>query len=146
MNVSTGMSNPPLPNTTGGFASEVFGQQPHEVDRVLSRLIQDNYDVAEARRGETSPEPDLPGTWTRMDDAAVRAAGIDQTLLHDAVTGFDASLSRDASGDVVVVYAGSDEWQEWLHNFRQGMGRQEHMYNHEQHLPADAKRSFGKHD
>src|SRR3546814_2568439 len=88
MNVSTGMSNPPLPNTTGGFASEVFGQQPHEVDRVLSRLIQDNYDVAEARRGETSPEPDLPGTWTRMDDAAVRAAGIDQTLLHDAMTGF----------------------------------------------------------
>src|SRR3546814_3488973 len=65
MNVSTGMSNPPLPNTTGGFASAVFGQQPHEVDRVLSRLIQDNYDVAEARRGETSPEPDLPGTWTR---------------------------------------------------------------------------------
>src|SRR3546814_14439915 len=92
MNVSTGMSNPPLPNTTGGFASEVFGQQPHEVDRVLSRLIQDNYDVAEARRGETSPDPDLPGTWPRMADAPVRPARIDQPLMHDPLTALAAPL------------------------------------------------------
>src|SRR3546814_8341297 len=77
MNASTGTSSPSSSTTPGGFAGDVFGQQPHEIDRVLSRLIQDNYDVADARRGEPSPETDLPGTWTRMDDAAVRAAGID---------------------------------------------------------------------
>src|SRR3546814_4570647 len=97
MNASTGMSSPSSSTTPGGFAGDVFGQQPHEIDRVLSRLIQDNYDVADARRGEPSPGTDLPGTWARMDDAAVRAVGIDPALLHDAMTGFDASLYRDAS-------------------------------------------------
>src|SRR3546814_17834882 len=122
MNVSTGMSNPPLPNTTGGFASEVFGQQPHEVDRVLSRLIQDNYDVAEARRGETSPEPDLPGTWTRMDDAAVRAVGIDQTLLHDDMNGCEASLHRISSVAEVVASAGIAERRVLTPNFDPDLG------------------------
>src|SRR3546814_3077664 len=112
MNASTGMSSPSSSTTPGGFAGDVFGQQPHEIDRVLSRLIQDNYDVADARRGEPSPGTDLPGTWARMDDAAVRAVGIDPALLHDAMTGFDASLYSDASGAVGVAYAGSAEWQD----------------------------------
>ena len=144
MNVSTGMSStssstPP----DGGFAGDVFGQQPHAVDRVLSRLIQDNYGVADARRGEPSLDSDLPGTWARMDDAAVRAAGIDPTLLHDAKTGFDASLYRDASGGVVVAYAGSDEFQDWPHNFGQGLGFQDAQYEQAIALAQDAKRAFG---
>src|SRR3546814_13496120 len=112
MNASTGMSSPLSSTTPGGFAGDVFGQQPHEIDRVLSRLIQDNYDVADARRGEPSPETGLPGTWARMNDAAVRAAGIDPALLHDAMSGFGASLYRDAGGAVVVADAGSAEWQD----------------------------------
>src|SRR3546814_19648376 len=95
MNASTGMSSPSSSTTPGGFAGDVFGQQPHEIDRVLSRLIQDNYDVADARRGEPSPGTDLPGTWARMDDAAVRAVGIHPALLHDAMTGCDPPLYRD---------------------------------------------------
>jgi hypothetical protein len=144
MNVSTGMSSTSSSTQPGGgFASDVFGQQPHAVDRVLSRLIQDNYDVADARRGDPLPESSLPGTWTRMDDAAVRAAGIDPTLLHDAKTGFDASLYRDASGAVVVAYAGSDEFQDWPHNFRQGLGFQDAQYDEAIALAQEAKRAFG---
>lgn len=144
MNVSTGMSSTSSSTPhNGGFAGDVFGQQPHAVDRVLSRLIQDNYDVADARRGEPSPESDLPGTWARMDDAAVRAAGMDPTLLHDAKTGFDASLYRDASGAVVVAYAGSDEFQDWPHNFGQGLGLQDAQYEQAIALAQDAKRAFG---
>src|SRR3546814_3373202 len=110
---------------------------------VCSSDLQDNYDVADARRGEPSPGTDLPGTWARMDDAAVRAVGIDPALLHDAMTGFDASLYRDASGAVVVAYAGSDEWQDWPHNFRQGLGLEDVQYDQAIALADEAKRAFG---
>lgn len=144
MNASTGMSSISSSNATnGGFAGEVAGQQPHAVDRELSTLIQDNYAVVDARRGKSSFEPALPGTWARMDDAAVRAAGIDPTLLHDVKSGFDASLYRDASGAVVVAYAGSDEWKDWPHNFRQGLGFQDAQYDQAIALAQEAKRAFG---
>src|SRR3546814_16754468 len=75
-----------------------------------------------------------------MDDAAVRAVGIDPALLHDAMTGFDASLYRDASGAVVVAYAGSDEWQDWPHNFRQGLGLEDVQYDQAIALADEADR------
>lgn len=144
MNVSTGMSGTSSSNVThDGFAREVAGQRPHAVDRELSTLIQDNYAVVDARRGESSFEPVLPGTWARMDDAALRAAGIDPTLLHDAKSGFDASFYRDASGAVVLAYAGSDEWKDWPHNFRQGLGFQDVQYDQAIALAQEAKRAFG---
>ena len=144
MNVSTGMSSTSSSNATGsGFAGEVTGQQPHAIDRELSTLIEDNYVVADARRGKSSFEPILPGTWARMDDAAVRAAGIDPTLLHDTKSGFDASLYRDASGAVVVAYAGSNEWKDWPHNFRQGLGSEDAQYGQAIALAQEAKRAFG---
>src|SRR3546814_12591577 len=110
---------------------------------VCSSDLQDNYDVADARRGEPSPGTDLPGTWARMDDAAVRAVGIDPALLHDAMTGFDASLYRDASGAVVVAYAGSDEWQDWPPNFRQGLALEDVQYDQAIPLAAEATRAIG---
>ncbi len=144
MNVSTGMSGSSSSITArDGFASEVAGQLPHAVDRELSTLIQDNYAIADARRGKSSFEPVLPGTWMRMDDAAVRAAGIDPALLHDAKSGFDASLYRDARGAVVVAYAGSDEGKDWLHNFRQGLGFQDVQYDQAITLAREAKLAFG---
>ena len=45
MNASTGMSGTPSIRTLGGFAGDVFGQQPRAVDRILPSLIQDNYAV-----------------------------------------------------------------------------------------------------
>ena len=144
MNASTGMSSTSSSNAThGGFAGEVAGQQPHAIDRELSTLIQDNYAVVDARRGKSSFEPVLPGTWARMDDDAVRAAGIDPTLLHDTKSGFDASFYRDASGAVVLAYAGSDEWKDWPHNFRQGLGFQDAQYDQAIALAQEAKRAFG---
>ena len=144
MNASTGMSSTSSSKATdGGFAAEVAGQQPHAVDRELSTLIQDNYAVADARRGKSSFEPELPGTWARMDDEAMRAAGIDPTLLHDVKTGFDASFYRDAQGAVVLAYAGSDEWQDWPHNFRQGLGFQDAQYDQAIALAREAKQAFG---
>src|SRR3546814_17088778 len=107
MNACTGMSSPSSSTTPGGFAGDVFGQQPHEIDRVLSRLIQDNYDVADARRGEPSHGTDLTGTWASMDDAAVRAVGINPALLTDSMTGFAVSLYlHDRPGSTSVRVEG----------------------------------------
>jgi hypothetical protein len=144
MNVSTGMPTTSSSTAMGdGFAGDVAGQQPHAVDRELSTLVQDNYAVADARRGVSSFEPVLPGTWQRMGDAAVRAAGIDPALLHDGKSGFDASLYRDASGAVVVAYAGTDEGKDWRHNFRQGLGFQDAQYDQAIALAQQAKQAFG---
>ena len=145
MNVSTGMplTTPSSVAVGDGFAGDVAGQQPHAVDRELSTLVQDNYAVADARRGVSSFEPVLPGTWQRMDDAALRAAGIDPSLLHDGKSGFDASLYRDASGAVVVAYAGTDEGKDWRHNFGQGLGFQDAQYDQAIALAQQAKLAFG---
>ena len=144
MNVSTGMSAVSSSTSTGnGFADEVAGQQPHAVDRELSTLLQDNYAVADARRGVSTFAPVLPGTWQRMDDAAVRTAGIDPSLLHDGKSGFDASLYRDASGAVAVAYAGTDEGKDWRHNFRQGLGFEDAQYDQAIALAQQAKQAFG---
>jgi type IV secretion system effector X-Tfes-like protein/DUF2974 family protein len=143
MNVSTGMPTTTSAAIGDGFAGDVAGQQPHAVDRELSTLLQDNYAVADARRGVFSFEPVLPGTWQRMEDAAVRAAGIDPSLLHDGKSGFDASLYRDASGAVVVAYAGTDEGKDWRHNFRQGLGFQDAQYDQAIALAQQAKQAFG---
>ena len=144
MNVSTGMPTTSSSAATGsGFAGDVAGQQPHAVDRELSTLLQDNYAVADARRGVSTFAPVLPGTWQRMDDAAVRAAGIDPSLLHDGKSGFDASLYRDASGAVAVAYAGTDEGKDWRHNFRQGLGFEDAQYDQAIALAQQAKQAFG---
>ncbi|RYZ69128.1 MAG: phospholipase, partial [Lysobacteraceae bacterium] len=144
MNASTGMySSSPSIATNGGFASEIAGQEPHAIDRELSTLIKDNYAVADARSGTSMLDPILPGTWARMDDATVRAVGIDPSLLHDAKSGFDASLYRDAGGAVVVAYAGSNEWKDWPHNFGQGLGFQDAQYDQAIALAQEAKRAFG---
>ncbi len=143
MNVSTGMPTTSSTATGSGFAGDVAGQQPHAVDRELSTLLQDNYAVADARRGVSTFAPVLPGTWQRMEDAAVRAAGIDPSLLHDGKSGFDASLYRDASGAVAVAYAGTDEGKDWRHNFRQGLGFQDAQYDQAIALAQQAKQAFG---
>ena len=137
MDISTGRA------TGDGFAAEVSGQQPHAVDRELSTLIQDNYAVTDARRGLSSFAPVLPGSWQRMDEPALRAAGIDPGLLHDSKSGFDASLYRDAAGAVVVAYAGSDELKDWKHNLRQGLGLQDAQYDQAIALAQQAKQAFG---
>ena len=126
-----------------GFAIQVAGQQPHAVDRELSTLIQDNYAVTDARRGVSSFAPVLPGTWQRMDDPALRAAGIDPGLLHDGKSGFDASFYRDATGAVVLAYAGSDELKDWKHNLRQGLGLQDAQYDQAIALARQARQAFG---
>lgn len=122
-----------------GFA----GPDPQPVDRALAALIQDNYDRADQLRGDPPIDRPLPGTWARMDDQDVRAAGIDPTLLHDAKSGFDASFYRDAQGSVALVYAGTDEGRDWKHNFGQGLGFEDAQYDQAIAVAREAKLAFG---
>lgn len=126
-----------------GFAGEVAGQQPHAVDRELSALLQDNYEVTDARRGEPLPPPSLPGTWARMADEDLRAAGIDPALMHDSKSGFDASFYRNADGAVALAFTGSDEARDWKTNFGQGLGFRDVQYDQAIALGQEAKQAFG---
>lgn len=129
---------------TGSFAGQIAGQQPHAIDRELSTLLKDNYAVSDQRRGvvDTIP-PAMPGSWSRMSDEDVRAAGIDPALMHDSKSGFDASFYRDAGGNVVLAFTGTDELKDWKHNLGQGLGFQDAQYDQAIALGREAKAAFG---
>lgn len=119
------------------------GADPQPVDRVLAALVQDNYDRVDQRRGDPPIDRPLPAGWARMDDDALRAAGIDPSLQHDAKSGFDASFYRNDQGSVALVYAGSDEGKDWKHNFGQGLGFKDAQYDQAIALAKEAKLAFG---
>lgn len=122
-----------------GFA----GPDPQPVDRALAALVQDNYDRADQLRGRPPVDRPLPTGWTRMGDEEVRAAGIDPALLHDTKSGFDASFYRNAGGQVALVYAGTDEGQDWKHNFGQGLGLEDAQYDQAIAVAREARLAFG---
>ncbi|MGH8060878.1 MAG: XVIPCD domain-containing protein [Pseudoxanthomonas sp.] len=134
--------SPPATHGTG-FAGEVRGQLAHAIDRELSTLLQDNYAVTDLRRGVAGDAPQLPGTWARMDEDDVRAAGIHPALMHDAKSGFDASFYRDAQGHVILAFTGTDEGRDWKHNFTQGLGLKDEQYDRAINLGRKAKDAFG---
>lgn len=138
------MNDVSRPDRSGsGFADGIAGQQPHAIDRELSTLLQDNYAVTDLRRGVQSHAPTLPGTWARMSDDEVRRLGIDPSLMHDARSGFDASFYRNAQGNVVLAYTGSDEGKDWKHNFGQGLGFDDMQYRQAIDLAKTAKNALG---
>ncbi len=128
------------PEAAPGFA----GTSPQPIDRVIASLVQDIYDIAGQRRGGAAIDRPLPGTWSRMDDGALRAAGIDPALLQDRKSGFDAAFYRDASGNVALIYAGTDEGRDWKHNFGQGLGFKDAQYDQAIALAREAKLAFGE--
>lgn len=125
--------------TPRGFA----GTQPQPIDRVLASLVEDTYDRAGQRRGQPPVDRPLPGTWTRMGDDDLRAAGIDPALTQDRKSGFDAAFYRDAGGTVALVYAGTDEGRDWKHNFGQGLGFKDAQYDQAIALAREARLAFG---
>lgn len=135
--------NHPAPLAPQSFADQVGGRQPRAIDRDLSTLLQDNYVVTDLRHGIPGTGPTLPGTWTRMSDDELRAADIAPALQHDARSGFDASFYRNAQGQVVLAFTGTDEGKDWLHNFGQGLGLRDEQYDQAIKLGERAKRAFG---
>ncbi|MFT4196700.1 MAG: DUF2974 domain-containing protein [Pseudoxanthomonas sp.] len=136
-------SHPGSASDGQGFAERFAGRQPQPIDRELSALLLDNYTVADLRRGQAGDAPALPGGWTRMGEQDVRALGIDPALMHDARTGFDASFYRNARGNVVLAYAGSDELQDWKHDFAQGLGLDDAQYRQAIALAKAARTALG---
>ena len=141
------MSTHDLPGTSASapFAEAVRGQQPQAVDTQLPALLQDLYATAEQRRaGGAETFAPLPDGWSRMDDAAVQGAGIDPSMLHDAKSGFDAALYRNAQGNVVLAFCGTDEGKDWKHNIGQGLGFSDAQYASAMQLGSQARQAFGE--
>lgn len=125
------------------FAGRVAGQQPHAIDRELSALLQDNYNWTDERRARDFEAGRLPGDWRRMEDAALREAGIDPALLHDGKSGFGANFYTNGQGHVVLAFTGTDEGQDWKHNLRQGLGLRDAQYDQAIDLAGQARRAYG---
>jgi hypothetical protein len=125
-----------------GFATRIQGQQPRSIDRELAILLQDGYAVSDERHGVPTNAPALPGTWSRMSDDDLRAAHIDPVLTHNARTGFDAAFYRNAEGQVVLAFVGTDEGQDWKHNFGQGLGWDDSQYKQAVQLGRKAKENL----
>lgn len=126
-----------------GLAAGVAGREPHVIDRELSAVLQDNYNWTDERRGRGLVESQPPDGWTRMDDEALRQAGIDPALLHDARSGFGANVYTSAQGHVVLAFTGTDEGRDWRHNLGQGLGLRDAQYDQAIELAGEAHRAFG---
>ena len=126
------------------FAGQVAGRGPHELDRTLSAMLQDNYSWTDERRGREFAVSVPPEGWHRMDDAVLREAGIDPAMLHDGKSGFGANFYRNGQGHVVLAFTGTDEGRDWRHNLRQGLGLRDVQYDQAIALAGEARRAFGQ--
>lgn len=128
-----------------GFGVRMRGTEPQAADIIFPKLVQDLYEVADARRlGQAHPAPDLvPDGWTRIPDAQLRADGIDPALLRSDRNGFDAGFYRGADGQVALVMAGTNEAQDWKHNFRQGLGLTSDQYTQAFEVARKAQVAYG---
>ena len=127
-----------------GFATRILGQQPQPIDRELATLLEDAYMVSDLRRGVPTSGAALPGTWRRMSDEDLHAANMDPVLTHNARTGFDAAFYRNAEGQVVLAFVGTDEGRDWKHNFGQGLGWDDSQYKQAVQLGRKAKENLGE--
>jgi hypothetical protein len=127
------------------FDEAVRGKPPQAVDAQLPTLLQDLYVTAGQRRaGGAERFAPLPGGWTRLEDGAVQRAGIDPGMLHDAKSGFDAAFYRNAQGNVVLAFCGTDERKDWKHNIGQGLGFADAQYAAAIQLGSQARQAFGR--
>ncbi len=121
------------PAGTGGALPDVRGQDPQRIDIDLLRLNKDLY--FDGGQG-------IPG-WTPLGDAELAAAGIDPAALVDPATGLQAAIYRGADGRHALVFAGSNDLQDWITNARQGLGFDDAQYNQAVALAQDARAAFG---
>lgn len=114
------------------FADEVRGTQAKPIDKTLSRLMDDLYDLG----------PGVDG-FKPLSADELRGKGIDPASLENKDSGFLARIYGDEHGHYVVAYSGTDEGKDWLTNFRQGLGFEDAQYNQAMALAREAKVAFG---
>ena len=111
----------------------VRGQDPQSIDIDLLQLNKDLYfDGGQGISG-----------WTPLSDAELIAAGIDPASLVDPSTGLQAAIYRGADGRHALVFAGSNDLQDWITNARQGLGFDDEQYDQAVALAQKASVAFG---
>ncbi|WP_394841400.1 DUF2974 domain-containing protein [Pendulispora brunnea] len=119
----------------GSFSEQVSGQAPKPIDGTFADI------AADVSRGTPGTGP-IDG-FTRLTDEQLQAAGIDPSSLRDPSSGFQAGIYRDANGNTVLAYSGSNDLKDWKTNFTQGLGFSDAQYNQAISLAKDAKAAFG---
>ncbi|WP_394821783.1 hypothetical protein [Pendulispora albinea] len=116
------------------FSEQVRGTDPKPIDGTFAQIAGD------VPRDGTGGNI---GGFTRLDAAQLEAAGINPSALNDPSTGFRAAIYRDANGNTVLAYAGSQDLKDWKTNFTQGLGFSDAQYNQAVSLAKEAKAAFG---
>ncbi|MCW4453410.1 hypothetical protein OK348_01150 [Flavobacterium sp. MXW15] len=131
--------------TTGnGTAPAMSGTTPQPADLEFPAVLKDLYQLSAARRdGQEHTATALPGGWTRLEDAELRAAGIDPSALRDARSGFDAAFYRAPDGKVALALCGTDQLRDWPQNIGQGLGLETAQFENAIHLARSARNAFG---
>ena len=117
----------------GSFDAQVRGQGARAVDQQLMQLSSAAYDPSRTR----------VGSWTRLTDAQVRAAGINPALLENPANGFRAGVYTDGSGHYALAFAGTNDLQDVKTDLEQGLGLRDGQYDEAVRLGLQASRAFG---
>lgn len=109
------------------------GQFPLPIDAALARINADVYE----------PNSHSLDGWSPLSNKELRSAGIDPELLTNERNGFHSRIYTDHSGHYVLVFCGSNEVKDWIHNARQGIGLEDSQYRQSVQLSLAASRAFG---
>lgn len=120
------------------LADRIHGTEPQPLDVVLPHLIHDiyNYDGNHAVEGAMG--------WRPMTPDELQARGVDPSMQVNTRNGLLSQVYTNDQGGFALVYAGSNEWKDWVPtNFGQGLGFETAQYSQAIRLAQQCQRAFG---
>ncbi|RMH94507.1 hypothetical protein EBB59_02205 [Lysobacter pythonis] len=126
------------PTHGGTLAERLHGTEPKPLDVVMPKLIYDIYDYDGNGRLDGALD------WRPLRDEELRAYGVDPALQVNKKNGLLSQVYTDDQGNFALVYAGSNEFKDWIPtNFGQGLGFETAQYSQAIRLAQEAQRAFG---
>jgi hypothetical protein len=104
-----------------------------EWERQLADLSEAVYD----------PNKKTTGDWTRLSDDELRAADIDPGRLINEDSGLKSDLYKNSKGEVVLAYAGTENWTDVWVDAKQALGFETDQYKQAAELAEKAIDAFG---
>lgn len=132
------MSTPDPMAARTSLADDMHSLQPQPLDVVFPHLIHDiyNYDGNHAVEGAMG--------WRPLTGEELQARGVDPAMQVNTRNGLLSQVYTDDNGQYALVYAGSNEFKDWVPtNFGQGLGFETAQYSQAIRLAQQCQRAFG---
>lgn len=124
--------------TVPPLADQMRGVEPRRLDMVMPHLVNDLYDANGDGR--------LNGAmgWRPLSDDEMRGHGVDPSMQVSTKNGLLSQVYTDDQGNFALVYAGSNEFKDWIPtNFGQGLGFETAQYSQAIRLAQACQQAFG---